>query len=158
MDSMSVNARACHAQRSANARSCYEAGAMAGDDRWEPACAKDQHAAGRREPARYSAGAFERAAAMFRGAGEIRRLRLLERLLPGEMCVTDLAASVGDPIAVVSQRLRLLKVNGLIATHRRGRRKYYRLADEHVSRMVANVLAHATESRQTTSRTQHDHE
>jgi DNA-binding transcriptional ArsR family regulator len=98
-----------------------------------------------RGPSPYSTRAFERAAAMFRGAGDIPRLRILERLLTGEMFVSDLAASVGEPVATVSQRLRLLKMSGLIASRRAGRRKYYRLADDHVSRMVLNVLAHATE-------------
>ena len=50
---------------------------------------------------------------MFRGAGDARRLRVLERLLAGEMCVTDVAASTKETLTATSQRLRILRAEGI---------------------------------------------
>ena len=53
--------------------------------------------------------ALERAAGMFRAAGDIGRLRLLELLLREERCVGDLANATGANYSTVSQQLKLLR-------------------------------------------------
>jgi ArsR family transcriptional regulator len=45
----------------------------------------------------------------------------------------------------VSQRLKVLRTEGLIRRRRDGLHVYYALADAHVSDLVANALAHAGE-------------
>ena len=93
---------------------------------------------------RPSAAAYERAAAMFRAMGDVPRLRLLSQLASGERCVTDLAE--GEGLSTVSQRLRLLRVEGLVQRRRQGRHIFYSLSDGHVAELIANALAHADES------------
>jgi ArsR family transcriptional regulator, lead/cadmium/zinc/bismuth-responsive transcriptional repressor len=89
--------------------------------------------------------ALDRASRLFRAIGEPSRLRLLSRLAQGEMCVTELAASEGESLSTISQRLRVLRSESLIVRRRRGKHINYALADQHVMDLVFNALAHATE-------------
>ena len=89
--------------------------------------------------------ALERAAGMFRAVGDVGRLRLLEQLLDGERCVTELAEAVGAGLSTVSQQLRILRAEDLVVTRRAGKHVYYSLADQHVVDLLRNVLAHAGE-------------
>lgn len=125
---------------------------MATDPKWDPACASGEHPAPAKAPSPYSNGAFERASALFRAAGDVPRLRLLELLSRGEMCVTEIAENLNEGLSTISQRLRLLRSEGLLRRHREGKHIYYALADEHVSRMLHDALVHATEPRD------HDHD
>jgi DNA-binding transcriptional ArsR family regulator len=112
-----------------------------------PACEPADHGAPRARPTRVSSAAFERAAAIFRAAGDVPRLRLLEKLMHGEWCVTELAESLREGLSTVSQRLRLLRAEGLVKRRREGAHVYYVLADQHVAELIANTLAHADEDR-----------
>lgn len=91
--------------------------------------------------------ALARAAAIFRACGDPERLRLLERISHGEYCVTELAAESGEGLSTVSQRLRLLRSEGLVSRRREGKHIYYSLADQHVSDLIASALEHALEPR-----------
>lgn len=93
------------------------------------------------------AAAIERAAGMFRALGETSRLRLLVTLAQGEACVSDAAAAAGDEISTVSQRLRVLRAEGLVSRRRQGKRILYGLADRHVADLIFNALEHAMEGR-----------
>lgn len=89
---------------------------------------------------------LERAAAMLRAAGEPARLGLLARLRSGEQCVTALAGASGDAMPTVSQRLQLLRREGLVRNRREGKHVFYELADAHVVTLLENVLHHAEEA------------
>lgn len=91
-------------------------------------------------------GAYEQAAGIFRAVGDVERLRLLTRLSGGERCVTELAGAAGAGLSTVSQRLRVLRAEGLVARRRQGKHVYYSLADSHVAELVRNALAHAGEA------------
>ena len=111
-----------------------------------PECPVDEHA--RRQPrARPSDDAFVRAAALFRAAGEITRLRLLARLSEGEWCVTELAEAAGASLTSVSQQLSVLRAQRIVGSRRAGKHIYYSLLDEHVIEMIQNALEHASEER-----------
>lgn len=99
-------------------------------------------------PARSSIGtaALERAAGLFRAAGEPSRLRLLELLSQGELCVTEVAAITHEELSTISQRLRVLRSERLVTRRRDGKHIFYALADEHVAALLSAVLAHASES------------
>lgn len=72
-------------------------------------------------------------AAMFRLLGDRTRTRILFALAEGEeLCVCDLAATVGVPETSVSQALRLLRTAGVVRARRDGRMVFYRLDDDHV--------------------------
>lgn len=106
------------------------------------------HACG---PSAYEPRAFERAAALFRAAGDVPRLRLLERLAHGEHCVSELAAVMGEGLPVISQRLRVLRAEGLVERRRQGKHIYYALSDGHVAALLRNALDHASEHAHTHS-------
>jgi DNA-binding transcriptional ArsR family regulator len=109
-------------------------------------CAVTEHA--RRQPRpRPTDEAFERAAGIFRAAGEVTRLRLLARLSEGEWCVTELAEAAGAPLPVVSQQLSVLRAQHIVRHRRAGKHIYYSLLDEHVIEMIHNALEHASEER-----------
>jgi ArsR family transcriptional regulator, lead/cadmium/zinc/bismuth-responsive transcriptional repressor len=87
----------------------------------------------------------ERAARLFRALGDAPRLRLLHHLAGGECCVTEIVAAMGEKFPTVSQRLRILRTEGLVKRRRVKSHVYYALADRHVARLVRDALAHADE-------------
>ncbi|MBL8678034.1 MAG: helix-turn-helix transcriptional regulator [Myxococcales bacterium] len=89
--------------------------------------------------------ALARAAGLFRAAGDPARLRLLEILSQGELCVSEVAALTGDDLSAISQRLRILRAEHLVARRREGKHVFYALADSHVADLLRAVLAHASE-------------
>ena len=112
----------------------------------EPSADCGPHPAGVRvslQPA--SDAAFERAAALFRVAGDESRLRLLHRLDAGESCVTELADATQTKLSTLSQQLRLLHLERVVARRRDGKHIYYSLADDHVRELVRTALEHADE-------------
>jgi ArsR family transcriptional regulator, lead/cadmium/zinc/bismuth-responsive transcriptional repressor len=63
------------------------------------------------------------------------------------MCVTELTSLLEDNLPAISQRLKLLRTEGVVRTRRQGKHIFYRLADEHVAQLIANGLAHGGETR-----------
>ncbi len=114
-----------------------------------PACSAADHPDGPRlrRGAPPSSAVLSRAAGMLRAAGDPSRLALLDLLADGERCVTDLATATGDAMPTVSQRLRLLRGEGLVRARRDGKHVFYALADGHVHLLLDNVLRHAHEPR-----------
>jgi DNA-binding transcriptional ArsR family regulator len=76
---------------------------------------------------------------------DAQRLRVLELLKHGERCVTEIVAAVNEKFSTVSQRLRLLRGEGLIVRRREGTHIFYALADRHVAELIQNARAHADE-------------
>src|SRR5579871_5104021 len=111
----------------------------------EPFCTAEDHEAGRARKPLVNEAALERTARLFRAIGDPARLRLVSRLAQGDMCVTELAASEGESLSTISQRLRVLRSENIIVRRRRGKHINYGLADQHVMEMVFNALGHATE-------------
>ncbi len=69
-------------------------------------------------------------AAVFKVLANDTRLRLLHALVrAGELCVTDLAASVGMKPQAVSNQLQRLSDLGILAARREGNSVHYRLVD-----------------------------
>jgi ArsR family transcriptional regulator len=110
----------------------------------EPTCGIDEHSAGKL--ANVDWASVERAAAIFRSMGDPGRLQVLALLSAGEQCVSDLAQASGNSLPAVSQRLKLLRAERLVAARRDGKHVRYRLLDRHVADLVANALEHALES------------
>lgn len=77
--------------------------------------------------------------------GDAPRLAILYHLAGGEVCVGEIVAATGEKFSTVSQRLRVLRAEGLVARRRAGSHVYYALADRHVTDLVENALAHAGE-------------
>jgi ArsR family transcriptional regulator, zinc-responsive transcriptional repressor len=85
------------------------------------------------------------AAELFRTLGSTARLRLLRELGDGPRTVSALVAATGLSQPLVSQHLRVLRQTGLVGTERRGKEIEYRTADEHVTHVIADALAHVQE-------------
>ena len=88
---------------------------------------------------------LDRAAQLFRAMGDAPRLRILELLKKGDMCVTEIVAAANEKFSTISQRLRILRTEGLIVRRRSGNHLIYALADRHVADLIQNALAHALE-------------
>ena len=63
----------------------------------------------------------------------------------GERCVSELSEAADATMSTISQRLRVLRAEGLVSRRRAGKHAYYRLADEHVAELIDSALAHARE-------------
>lgn len=87
----------------------------------------------------------QRAADIFRALGDPTRLRILAMLLDREMCVSEISEALDDNISAVSQRLKLLRSERVVAHRRQGKHIYYRLDDQHIAELISNALAHARE-------------
>ncbi len=111
-------------------------------------CQAHTHAPGRlSELAKLAAKpqALDRAARLFFALGDEARLRLLVLLEGGERCVGELVEVLGEKFSTVSQRLRLLRSEGLVVRRRDGNHLHYALADRHVAVLLRNALDHAAE-------------
>ncbi|MEN3298846.1 MAG: hypothetical protein V7633_904 [Pseudonocardia sp.] len=71
------------------------------------------------------------------------RLHLLRLLAEGEQDVNTLTAQVDASRSSVSQHLGRLRMVGLVQTHRDGRRIVYRIASDHLDRLVEEAYAFA---------------
>jgi len=95
-------------------------------------------------PAPRPAHTLGHTAQLFRAMGDEGRLGVLVLLLDrGELCVSTIAEATGEQVATVSQRLRVLRTEGLIRKRRDGKHIYYAIADAHVARLIVDALAHA---------------
>lgn len=75
------------------------------------------------------------------------RVRLLNALIPGELCVCDLAVVTGINRSTVSHQLRTLREGRVVRSRREGRVIFYALDDDHVRELLAMGIAHAGEER-----------
>ncbi len=65
---------------------------------------------------------------LFKGLADQNRLRILNLLLHGELCVCDIQFVLGSSQPNVSRHLTYLRNAGLVLDRREGTRMYYRLA------------------------------
>jgi DNA-binding transcriptional ArsR family regulator len=90
------------------------------------------------------AGASE-LAEVFRLMGDPSRLRIILACSDGPICVGDIAQQLGLPQSLVSHHLRLLRAARLVRADRRGKQIHYRLADDHISCVIADMVDHVIE-------------
>lgn len=108
-----------------------------------PTCESGEHVLPPPFSPRATEEALERAAGIFRAAGDVARLRVLDLLMDGEQCVSALAQMLGLGMSTISQQLRLLREENVVTSRRAGKHIFYALADDHVRDIVRSVLAHA---------------
>ena len=87
----------------------------------------------------------EAVAATFRMLGDPTRVRILDALGAGELCVGDLARKVGISESAVSHQLRLLRTMRLVRARREGRQAYYAVDDHHILALLTQVRTHVEE-------------
>jgi ArsR family transcriptional regulator len=84
---------------------------------------------------------------LFRLLGDPTRLRIVDALASGELCVCDISEQVGISESAVSHQLRLMRTMRLVRGRREGRCVYYTLDDQHVLSLFQQGLRHVTEDR-----------
>ena len=82
----------------------------------------------------------------FKALGDPTRVRILDALSHGELCVCDLAALVKMSESAVSHQLRLLRNLRLVKPRRDGRMVFYALDDRHIMTLFRQGLRHVQEN------------
>jgi ArsR family transcriptional regulator, lead/cadmium/zinc/bismuth-responsive transcriptional repressor len=77
---------------------------------------------------------------------DTNRLRILSILAVQEMCVGDLATTLGMNESAVSHQLRTLRAIRLVNFRKQGRHVFYRLQDHHVLIFYQAIVEHLDES------------
>lgn len=77
--------------------------------------------------------------------GDANRLRLVCACLDEAVSVQELSRRLGLSPSLASHHLRLLRAARLMRTERHGKRVYYHAADEHVRRVLADMIEHVQE-------------
>ncbi len=67
---------------------------------------------------------------------DVTRVKMLSALSINELCVSDLSALLHLNQTTVSHQLKLLRDSGLVATRREGKIIFYRIASEHVEKVM----------------------
>ena len=84
-------------------------------------------------------------AATFSVLGDPTRIRILDVLAAGELCVCDIATLVGISESAVSHQLRLLRGMRLVRPRRAGRQVFYTLDDQHIVQLMRVAITHVQE-------------
>jgi ArsR family transcriptional regulator, lead/cadmium/zinc/bismuth-responsive transcriptional repressor len=84
---------------------------------------------------------------IFKVLGDPTRVRILDVLSRGELCVCHLAQTLGLTESAVSHQLRLLRNTRIVRARRDGRLIYYSLDDRHVLTLFRQGLRHVEEHR-----------
>jgi len=99
-----------------------------------------------RAPALMGARTVEALAETFRALGDPTRVRILDALAAGELCVCDIAALVGISESAASHQLRLLRGMRLVRPRRAGRLVYYEVDDHHILELLTQARTHVEET------------
>jgi len=98
----------------------------------------------------------ELAVEVFSMLADATRVRIVMALQDaGELSVNRLAEIVGKSPAAVSQHLAKLRLARILATRQEGQKVFYRLENEHASRLVADAIFQAEHSLGGTPRHHH---
>lgn len=81
----------------------------------------------------------------FRVLGDATRVRILDAISRGELCVGDIAELLGLSESAVSHQLRLLRGMRLVRPRRAGQLIFYTLDDHHIVELLAQGLRHVQE-------------
>ena len=90
----------------------------------------------------------EHIASLFSVLSDPTRLQVVHALLSapsGELCVCDLAYSLGRDDTTISHQLRVLRNQHVVIMRKVGRVVYYRLVDEHIRQLLIMGMAHTQE-------------
>jgi len=77
-----------------------------------------------------------RLAAVLKALGHPTRLQLLDTIISGEFCVSELEEQLDRRQANVSQHLAILRDRGLVTPVRKGKSVCYRLTDPRIAELL----------------------
>ena len=78
----------------------------------------------------------------FKVLGDETRMKIINALAHGELCVSDIAAALEMTQSAVSHQLKLLRMAGQVKARREGKSIYYSLDDQHVIDILEEALIH----------------
>jgi DNA-binding transcriptional ArsR family regulator len=81
-------------------------------------------------------------AATFKALSDPTRVRIVSILAQTELCVCDLAATLGMTQSAVSHQLSLMREMRVVKSRKNGRMVYYTLDDEHIRDLFQRGLEH----------------
>lgn len=82
---------------------------------------------------------------VFKVFGDNTRIRILWALFDKELCVFDICEALGMSQSAISHQLRTLKQARLVKARRNGKNTFYSLDDDHIKRIIEQVLIHVEE-------------
>lgn len=85
--------------------------------------------------------------AFFKVMADKTRLRILEELLEGSLCVMHISERVGMSQSATSHQLAILRKADLVRVTRNGKSLVYSISDEHVRLMLDMALLHVNEEK-----------
>jgi len=83
-----------------------------------------------------------RLAETFKALSDPTRVRIISALAQTELCVSDLAGTLGMSQSAISHQLRTLRELRLVKDRREGRQVYYSLDDEHIRSLFLQSMDH----------------
>src|SRR5436190_2689716 len=83
----------------------------------------------------------------FRLLGDPTRVRIVDALAQGQLCVHEISEAIGISESAVSHQLRLMRSMRIVRARREGRCVYYTLDDQHVLDLFQQGLRHVSEER-----------
>ena len=84
-------------------------------------------------------------AEMFRMMGDQSRLGILLACMEATVYVGSIAQRLGLSPSLVSHHLRLLRASRILRAERRGKQVFYAAVDEHIRRVVTDMVEHVAE-------------
>lgn len=81
----------------------------------------------------------------FKIFGDPTRIRILQALFITEMCVCDIAATLGINRSAVSHQLKILRTANLVKFRKEGKSAIYSLSDDHVKTILDQGMNHIME-------------
>jgi ArsR family transcriptional regulator, lead/cadmium/zinc/bismuth-responsive transcriptional repressor len=81
-------------------------------------------------------------ASTFQALSDPTRVRMVSALMPGELCVADLANLLGMTQSAISHQLRILRSLHIVRARKDGRVVYYTLEDEHIRDLFNRAFEH----------------
>lgn len=90
-------------------------------------------------------GEIEELSEVFKVFGDGTRLRILWALFDEELCVFDISERLGMSQSAISHQLRTLKQARLVKSRREGKNTFYSIDDDHVKRIIEQVMIHVEE-------------
>jgi DNA-binding transcriptional ArsR family regulator len=101
-----------------------------------------------------SSRTVEEIAETFRVLGDPTRVRILDAMAGGELCVCDIATLVGISESAASHQLRLLRGMRLVRPRRAGRQVFYSVDDQHIVELLKLAVTHVQEPARTSENLQ----
>lgn len=84
-------------------------------------------------------------AEFFSVIGDSTRIKILYALFESELCVRDIAETLGMTLSAISHQLKILKTSRLIKSRKVGKSVFYSLDDDHVKTIINMGNTHINE-------------